>query len=120
MRQNGYRVGLYTSPHLLNFNERIRVNGRHISNKQIFQFLDNSFDEINKINSTFFEATTVMAFNYFYEKKVDVAVIETGLGGRLDATNVISPKISVITSISKDHTDILGDSLSSFFLSLTP
>ena len=111
LRQNGYRVGLYTSPHLLNFNERIRVNGRSISNKQIFQFLDNSFDEINKIKSTFFEVTTVMAFNYFYEKKVDVAVIETGLGGRLDATNVISPKISVITSISKDHTDILGDSL---------
>ena len=82
-----------------------------ISNKQIFQFLDNSFDEINKIKSTFFEVTTVMAFNYFYKKKVDVAVIETGLGGRLDATNVISPKISVITSISKDHTDILGDSL---------
>ncbi len=111
LRQNGYKVGLYTSPHLLKFNERIRVNGRPISNKHIFQFLDNSFDEINKINSTFFEATTVMAFNYFYKKKVDVAVIETGLGGRLDATNVINPKISVITSISKDHTDILGDSL---------
>ena len=111
LRQNGYRVGLYTSPHLLHFNERIRVNGRPISNKQIFQFLDNSFDEINKIKSTFFEVTTVMAFNYFYKKKVDVAVIETGLGGRLDSTNVISPKISVITSISKDHTDILGDSL---------
>ncbi len=111
LRQNGYKVGLYTSPHLINFNERIRVNGHSISNKHIFQFLDNSFDEINKINSTFFEATTVMAFDYFYKKKVDVAIIETGLGGRLDATNVISPKISVITSISKDHTDILGDSL---------
>ena len=111
LRGNGYRVGLYTSPHLLNFNERIRVNGRSISNKQIFQFLDNSFDEINKIKSTFFEVTTVMAFNYFYKKKVDVAIIETGLGGRLDATNVISPKISVITSISKDHTDTLGNSL---------
>ena len=111
LRENGYKVGLYTSPHLLKFNERIRVNGHSISDEQIFKFLDNSFDEINKINSTFFEATTVMAFNYFYKKKVDVAVIETGLGGRLDATNVISPKISVITSISKDHTDILGDSL---------
>ena len=111
LRQNGYRVGLYTSPHLLNFNERIRVNGRYISNKQILQFLDNFFDEINKIKSTFFEVTTVMAFNYFCEKSVDIAVIETGLGGRLDATNVISPKVSVVTSISKDHTDILGDSL---------
>ena len=69
LRQNGYRVGLYTSPHLLNFNERIRVNGRYISNKQILQFLDNFFDEINKIKSTFFEVTTVMAFNYFCEKK---------------------------------------------------
>ena len=111
LRQNGYRVGLYTSPHLLNFNERIRVNGRPISDKQIFHFLDSFFDDINKINSTFFEVTTVMAFNYFCKKKVDIAVIETGLGGRLDATNVINPKISVITSISKDHTDILGDSL---------
>ena len=73
--------------------------------------MDNSFDEINKIKSTFFEATTVMAFDYFLKKKVDVAVIETGLGGRLDATNVINPKISVITSISKDHTDILGESI---------
>ena len=76
-----------------------------------FSFWIIRFDEINKIKSTFFEVTTVMAFNYFYKKKVDIAVIETGLGGRLDATNVISPKISVITSISKDHTDILGDSL---------
>ena len=111
LRQNGYKVGLYTSPHLLNFNERIRVNGRYIPNKQILHFLDNFFDEINKIKSTFFEVTTVMAFDYFCKKGVDIAVIETGLGGRLDATNVISPKVSVVTSISKDHTDILGDSL---------
>ena len=79
--------------------------------KEIVSFLDNSFKEINKIGSTFFEVTTVMAFDYFNKKKVDIAVIETGLGGRLDATNVISPVISVITSISMDHTEILGDSI---------
>ena len=111
LRENGYKVGLYTSPHLLKFNERIRIDGFPISDEEIVQFLDNSFDEINKIKSTFFEATTVMAFDYFYKKKVDIAVIETGLGGRLDATNVICPKISVITSISEDHTDILGESI---------
>ena len=111
LRHSGYRVGIYTSPHLFNFNERIRVNGIPISDQEIVSFLDSAFKEINKIGSTFFEATTVMAFDYFSKKKVDIAVIETGLGGRLDATNVISPVISVITSISMDHTEILGDSI---------
>lgn len=111
LRQNGYKVGIYTSPHLFNFNERIRVDGFPISDNEIVYFLDNALGAISKVKSTFFEATTVMAFDYFWKKKVDVAVIETGLGGRLDATNVISPKISVITSISKDHTDILGETL---------
>jgi len=111
LRYSGYKVGIYTSPHLFNFNERIRVDGLPISDKEIVSFLDNSFKEINKIGSTFFEVTTVMAFDYFNKNKVDIAVIETGLGGRLDATNVISPVISVITSISMDHTEILGDSI---------
>ena len=111
LRQNSFKVGIYTSPHLFNFNERIRVNGRPISDDEIVYFLNNALSAINRIKSTFFEATTVMAFDYFWKKRVDVAVIETGLGGRLDATNVISPKISVITSISRDHTDILGESI---------
>ena len=111
LRYSGYKVGIYTSPHLFNFNERIRVDGIPISDQEIVSFLDNSFKEINKIGSTFFEVTTVMAFDYFNKNKVDIAVIETGLGGRLDATNVIRPVISVITSISMDHTEILGDSI---------
>ena len=111
LRYSGYKVGIYTSPHLFNFNERIRVDGLPISDQEIVSFLDNSFKEINKIGSTFFEVTTVMAFDYFNKNKVDIAVIETGLGGRLDATNVISPVISVITSISMDHMEILGDSI---------
>ena len=111
LRYSGYKVGIYTSPHLFNFNERIRVDGLPIADKEIVSFLDNSFKEINKIGSTFFEVTTVMAFDYFNKNNVDIAVIETGLGGRLDATNVISPVISVITSISMDHTEILGDSI---------
>tara|TARA_Y100001980_G_C14545814_1_gene325578 strand:- start:1194 stop:2456 length:1263 start_codon:yes stop_codon:yes gene_type:complete len=108
---SGYKVGMYTSPHLFSFNERIRVDGLPISDQEIVSFLDNTFKEINKIGSTFFEVTTAMAFDYFSKKKVDIAVIETGLGGRLDATNVIRPVISVITSISMDHTEILGDSI---------
>ena len=110
LRYSGYKVGIYTSPHLFNFNERIRVGGQPISDKGIVSFLDHASEEIDKIGSTFFEVTTVMAFEYFKQKKVDIAIIETGLGGRLDATNVISPVISVITSISIDHAEILGDS----------
>ena len=111
LRYSGYKVGIYTSPHLFNFNERIRIDGCPISDEEIVFFLDQAFEEIDKIGSTFFEVTTVMALDYFLKKKVDIAVIETGLGGRLDATNVISPIISVITSISKDHTEILGNSI---------
>ena len=111
LRDSGYKVGIYTSPHLFNFNERIRIDGLPISDQEIVSFLDNSFKEINKIGSTFFEVTTVMAFDYFCKKKVDIAVIETGLGGRLDATNIINPVISVITSISMDHTEILGETI---------
>jgi len=107
----GYSVGLYTSPHLIRFNERIRVNGVPISDESIVEFMSQYNSAINEIKSTFFEATTAMAFDYFNKKKVDIAIVETGLGGRLDSTNVIKPKITVITSITADHTEILGDDL---------
>lgn len=107
----GYNVGLYTSPHLLKFNERIRVNGVPISNKRIVEFMSKYKSAINEIESTFFETTTAMAFEYFNREKVDVAVVETGLGGRLDSTNVLKPKITIISSITADHTEILGNDL---------
>ena len=111
LRYSGYSVGVYTSPHLVKFNERIRVDGKLISDGEIISFMDKASEEIKKIKSTFFETTTVMALDYFKKKKVDIAVIETGLGGRLDATNVIIPSIVVIASISFDHAEILGDSI---------
>jgi dihydrofolate synthase/folylpolyglutamate synthase len=107
----GYNVGLYTSPHLLKFNERIRVNGVPISDERIVEFMAQYKPAINEIESTFFETTTAMAFDCFNKKKVDVAVIETGLGGRLDSTNVLKPKITIISSITADHTEILGNDL---------
>ena len=111
LREYGYSVGLYTSPHLVSFNERIRINGIPISNQRISKFIKNIHPIIEKIESTFFEVTTAMALSYFKEKNIDVGVIETGLGGRLDSTNVIQPALTIITPISMDHTDILGDSL---------
>lgn len=108
---SGYRVGLYTSPHLVRFNERIRINGRMISNADIVRCTKLLRPHIEKLNATFFEATTAIAFKYFQEEKVDVAVVETGLGGRLDATNVLCPLVSVITTIGKDHTEQLGKTL---------
>ncbi len=109
----GYNVGLYTSPHLVKFNERIRINGRMISDSDIVRYTKKLKPQIQKLKATFFEATTAMAFNYFADEKVDIAVIETGLGGRLDSTNVILPLVSVITSIGKDHTEQLGNTLGS-------
>ena len=111
LRSAGYRVGLYTSPHLIKFNERITINEQLISDDEIILFLDKYHDEIDRIRSTFFETTTVMALNYFYQKKVDIAIIEVGLGGRLDSTNVISPQITAITPISLDHQHILGNDI---------
>ena len=108
---SGKKVGLYTSPHLVRFNERIRVNGRPISDYDVTRFFKNIYNKAEKIKSTFFEVTTAMAFDYFNKQKVDIAVIETGLGGRLDSTNVISPELSVITPISYDHQNILGRKL---------
>jgi dihydrofolate synthase/folylpolyglutamate synthase len=109
----GYRTALYTSPHLSCFRERIRINGQMISEESVSQLLQQLYELVDtqQIPATFFELTTFLALLYFQQEKVDVAVIETGLGGRLDATNVISPSLSVITSISIDHSEILGKSI---------
>ena len=111
LQSAGYRTGLYTSPHLVKFNERIRVNGKMISDSDLARYAALFRPQIDDLQATFFEATTAIAFKFFADKKVDVAVIETGLGGRLDATNVLVPEVSVITSIAKDHTQQLGRSL---------
>ena len=111
LRAAGLKVGLYTSPHLVSFNERIRVNGSPISNDFIIDFMKKFNDDINEIETTFFETTTVLSLCYFYFKKVDVAIIETGLGGRLDSTNVLNPNLSIITSIDIDHQNILGNTI---------
>lgn len=104
----GYKVGLYSSPHLVSFNERIRINGKMISDSEIIHYAATMRSLFAKFNVTFFEATTAIMFKYFADKKVDIAVIETGMGGRLDSTNVILPLASVITSIGKDHIQHLG------------
>jgi dihydrofolate synthase/folylpolyglutamate synthase len=111
LQSAGYKVGLYTSPHLKSFRERIRVNGSEVSASFITDFVNINRSNIEKIAPSFFEITVVMAFDYFSKQEVDFAVIETGLGGRLDSTNIITPCLSVITSISMDHEDMLGDSL---------
>ncbi len=106
-----YKVALYTSPHYVRFNERIKINGEEISDEYIAGFVESLWDFIEENEPTFFEVTTALAFKYFAEQNIDYAVIETGLGGRLDATNVLNPLISVITTIGLEHTNILGDSL---------
>ncbi len=111
LKEMNLKVGTYTSPHLIKFNERIRVNNTEISDEYICSFIEKNEEKIKHIKSTFFETTTAMAFSYFKDQEVDVAVIETGLGGRLDSTNVLYPKVTVLTSISIDHTRILGRSL---------
>ena len=108
---NGYKVGLYTSPHLISFNERIRVDGVTITDEEIISFMKHVEPAINEIKSTFFEVTTAMAFYHFNNNDVDIAIIETGLGGRLDSTNVVNPSLTVMTPISLDHRDILGDTI---------
>lgn len=107
----GYRVGLYTSPHLKSFTERIRLNGQPIDGDEVAQFVTLNQALIESIEPSFFEVTVAMAFDYFARQAVDVAIIEVGLGGRLDSTNVITPLASVITNIGYDHTDVLGDTL---------
>ena len=110
LQEAGYKVGLYTSPHLLDFRERIKINGQMISKEFIVDFVAEHAAFFETIQPSFFELTTGMAFAYFAKKKVDIAIIEVGLGGRLDCTNVISPILSIITNISLDHTNLLGNS----------
>ena len=111
LQEAGYKVGLFTSPHLTDFKERIRVNGKMISEQYVMDFIDQERSFFEPLYPTFFELTTAMAFKYFAEQKVDVAVVEVGLGGRLDCTNIITPDLCVITNISFDHVQYLGDTL---------
>ena len=111
LQECGYRVGLYTSPHLVDFRERIRINGQPIPEKYVVEFVEKEREFFEPLKPTFFELTTALAFKYFSEMKIDIAVIEVGLGGRLDCTNIITPILSVITNISLDHTQLLGNSL---------
>lgn len=107
----GYKTGLYTSPHLKDFRERIKVNGEWIPQEFIIEFTEKIMPEIDRIEPSFFEITVAMAFEYFASERVDIAIIETGLGGRLDSTNVIQPELSVITNIGADHMNLLGDTI---------
>lgn len=111
LQVEGYKVGLYTSPHLKDFRERIRLNGKCVSEEFVMQFVEQIKPLIAKIHPSFFEITVAMSFYCFAEDKVDIAVIETGLGGRLDSTNILTPILSIITNIGLDHTEMLGDTL---------
>lgn len=111
MQSAGYKTGLYTSPHLVDFRERIRINGQMISEEEVVSFVLEWKDRMEAIRCSFFEWTVALAFHYFSEQQVDIAIIETGLGGRLDSTNVIQPEVSVITNIGMDHMQFLGDTL---------
>jgi len=110
-QQAGYKTGLYTSPHLVDFRERIRINGEMISEAFVISFTEQMRAATEKIEPSFFELTVAMAFRYFEQEKVDIAIIETGLGGRLDSTNVIMPELSIITNIGFDHMQLLGNTL---------
>ncbi|MDR1021755.1 MAG: bifunctional folylpolyglutamate synthase/dihydrofolate synthase [Prevotellaceae bacterium] len=111
LQSAGYKVGLYTSPHLNDFRERIKVNGAEIPAQRVASFVEKRRAAVERIHPSFFELTMMMAFDFFAQEKVEVAVVEVGLGGRLDSTNVITPALSVITNIGLDHTDLLGDTL---------
>ena len=111
LQHSGYRVGLFTSPHLRDFRERMRVDGEMISERRVVDFVACHKDKMRELDLSFFEMTTAMAFDFFSASDVEVAVIETGLGGRLDATNVILPELCVVTNIGLEHTDLLGDTI---------
>ena len=111
LQAQGYKVGLYTSPHLVDFRERIRINGECIPEQYVVDFVEEERSFFEPLHPSFFELTTALAFKYFKEQQVDYAVIEVGLGGRLDCTNIITPILSIITNISYDHTQLLGDTL---------
>lgn len=111
LQSAGYKTGLYTSPHLIDFRERIRINGKPIPEEEVIRFVEKERSFFEPLHPSFFELTTAMAFNYFAEQQVDIAVIEVGLGGRLDCTNIIVPELSIITNISMDHMQFLGNTL---------
>ena len=111
LQEAGYKVGLYTSPHLRDFRERIKINGIEISEEFVYEFIEKHIDFFKANELSFFEMTVGLAFEYFKKQKVDIAIIEVGLGGRLDSTNIITPLISVITNIGKDHVQFLGNTL---------
>jgi dihydrofolate synthase / folylpolyglutamate synthase len=110
-QEAGYKTGLYTSPHLRDFRERIKINGEMIEEEEVIRFVTDHREIINKVSPSFFELTVALAFDYFARSLVDVAIIEVGLGGRLDSTNIINPVLSVITNIGHDHMDLLGNTL---------
>ena len=111
LQEAGYKTGLYTSPHLKDFRERIRINGEMIKQESVIQFITDNKDWFSQIGMSFFEMTVALAFHHFANEKVDIAIIEVGLGGRLDSTNIIQPELSIITNIGLDHTELLGDSI---------
>ncbi len=111
LQEAGYKTGLYTSPHLKDFRERIKINGEMISQEKVIKFVAEHKALFETVNPSFFEMTVALCFDYFAEEKVDIAIIETGLGGRLDSTNIIKPLLSIISNIGLDHTDLLGDTL---------
>jgi dihydrofolate synthase/folylpolyglutamate synthase len=111
LQKAGYKTGLYTSPHLHDFRERIRINGHRIPEQNVMAFTERIRDMIEQIEPSFFEITVAMAFDWFASEQIDIAVVETGLGGRLDSTNIVTPEVSVITNISYDHMDLLGNTL---------
>ena len=111
LQEAGYKTGLYTSPHLIDFRERIKINGKKISEENVIDFVNSNKENFETINMSFFEYTVAMAFYEFEKEKVDIAIIETGLGGRLDSTNIVNPLLSIITNIGYDHMNLLGDSL---------
>jgi dihydrofolate synthase/folylpolyglutamate synthase len=111
LKEAGYKVGLFTSPHLMDFRERIRINGEKISKETIVEFVIQTKEQWTQIQPSFFEITTALAFHYFASEEVDIAIIEVGMGGRLDSTNIIKPELSIITSIGKDHMQFLGSTI---------
>src|SRR5690606_26172596 len=110
-QQNGYRTGLFTSPHLLTYRERIKINGSNIPEHEVLRWVKRHYDYLKESHLSFFEMSMGMAFSWFSREKIDIAIIETGLGGRLDATNIIVPLLSIITNIDLDHQDILGNNI---------
>ena len=111
LQEAGYKIGLYNSPHLIDFTERIKINGENCDKEFVYHFIQKLRNLPSEITPSFFEFTTIMAFEYFYQKKVDYAIIEVGLGGRLDSTNIITPIVSAITNVALDHQDLLGNTI---------